>query len=117
MCVWIALTNIHFIDESMAVHFYIIYPIHIVGIQPSPYIVYKFFDFSDHDTTILPNSNDPQFNDHKTFPVPMTADLDKYLKTYVSVSVLFMCTPYDKSVVLSGSCDFLCCFDVCAFFL
>ena len=52
-----------------------------LGMQPSPFAVYKFFDFNDHDTTIVPGSNQPQFNDHKTFPVPMTHDLDKYLKT------------------------------------
>ncbi|XP_061077870.1 protein fantom [Conger conger] len=48
--------------------------------QPSPYVVYKLFDFPDHDTSILPNSNSPQFDDHVAFPVPMTADLDRYLK-------------------------------------
>ncbi len=50
------------------------------GVQPSPYCVYKFFDFGDHDTAIVESSNNPEFNDHKTFHVPMTADLDKYLK-------------------------------------
>ena len=53
------------------------------GMQPSPYVVYKFFDFDDHDTTIIPSSFDPQFNDHKTYPVPVTVDLDKYLKSKV----------------------------------
>ncbi|XP_038609636.1 protein fantom [Tachyglossus aculeatus] len=50
-------------------------------LQPSPYVVYKFFDFADHDTSIIPNSNDPRFDDHMCFPVPMTTDLDKYLKS------------------------------------
>eukprot|EP00062_Callorhinchus_milii_P005354 gi/632944717/ref/XP_007887656.1/ PREDICTED: protein fantom isoform X7 [Callorhinchus milii] len=49
--------------------------------QPSPYVVYKFFDFADHDTSIIPNTNEPQFDDHFSFPVPMNADLDKYLKS------------------------------------
>nr|XP_014344602.1 PREDICTED: protein fantom isoform X2 [Latimeria chalumnae] len=49
--------------------------------QPSPYVVYKFFDFADHDTPNIPSSNDPQFDDHMTFPVPMNADLDQYLKS------------------------------------
>ncbi|KAJ8407857.1 hypothetical protein AAFF_G00269010 [Aldrovandia affinis] len=48
--------------------------------QPSPYVVYKLFDFPDHDTCILHSSNDPQFDDHMAFPVPMNADLDRYLK-------------------------------------
>ncbi|XP_015277767.1 PREDICTED: protein fantom [Gekko japonicus] len=50
-------------------------------LQPSPYIVYKFFDFADHDTAIIPSSNHPQFADHACFPVPMNADLDRYLKS------------------------------------
>ncbi|XP_043844407.1 protein fantom isoform X4 [Dromiciops gliroides] len=49
--------------------------------QPNPYVVYKFFDFADHDTAIIPNSNDPQFDDHMCFPVPMNMDLDRYLKS------------------------------------
>ena len=55
-----------------------------LGIQPSPYVVYKFFDYADHVTTTIPGSNDPQFNDHQIYNVPMAADLDKYLKTQVS---------------------------------
>lgn len=50
-------------------------------LQPHPYVVYKFFDFADHDTAIIPNSNDPQFDDHMCFPVPMNMDLDQYLKS------------------------------------
>ncbi|KAL8194973.1 UNVERIFIED_CONTAM: hypothetical protein K2H54_042371 [Gekko kuhli] len=50
-------------------------------LQPSPYAVYKFFDFADHDTAIIPSSNHPQFADHACFPVPMNADLDRYLKS------------------------------------
>ena len=53
------------------------------GIQPSPYVVYRFFDFADHDTDIVPNSNTPEFNDAKTFPVPMTTELDTYLRAAV----------------------------------
>lgn len=49
--------------------------------QPSPYAVYKFFDFSDHDTAIIPNSNNPQFEDHMRFHVPMNSELDRYLKS------------------------------------
>ncbi|XP_007945283.1 protein fantom [Orycteropus afer afer] len=50
-------------------------------LQPHPYVVYKFFDFADHDTAIIPSSNDPQFGDHMCFPVPMNMDLDRYLKS------------------------------------
>ncbi|CAK6436591.1 unnamed protein product [Pipistrellus nathusii] len=50
-------------------------------LQPHPYVVYKFFDFADHDTAIIPSSNDPQFDDHMCFPVPMNVDLDRYLKS------------------------------------
>uniref|UniRef100_A0ACB8E9Q4 Uncharacterized protein n=1 Tax=Sphaerodactylus townsendi TaxID=933632 RepID=A0ACB8E9Q4_9SAUR len=50
-------------------------------LQPNPYVVYKFFDFADHDTAIIPSSNHPQFADHVCFPVPMNADLDRYLKS------------------------------------
>ena len=53
-------------------------------VQPSPYCVYQFFDYNDHDTVIIHSSNNPEFNDHKTYPVPMTADLDNYLKTMVN---------------------------------
>lgn len=50
-------------------------------VQPSPYIVYRFYDFADHDTDIIPNSNQPQWNDRKTCPVPMTEELDTFLRS------------------------------------
>lgn len=50
-------------------------------VQPSPYVVYRFYDFADHDTDIIPNSNNPQWNDRKTCPVPMTEELDTYLRS------------------------------------
>ncbi|NXJ62846.1 FTM protein, partial [Rostratula benghalensis] len=50
-------------------------------LQPNPYVVYKFFDFADHDTAIIPNSNNPQIDDHMCFQVPMNMDLDQYLKS------------------------------------
>ncbi|XP_066569510.1 protein fantom [Amia ocellicauda] len=52
-------------------------------VQPSPYVMYKFFDFADHDTAIVPSSNDPHYDNHMSFPVPMNADLDRYLKSEV----------------------------------
>ncbi|XP_055674481.1 protein fantom isoform X1 [Falco peregrinus] len=50
-------------------------------LQPSPYVIYKFFDFADHDTPIIPSKNNPQIDDHMCFKVPMNADLDRYLKS------------------------------------
>ncbi|XP_048828398.1 protein fantom isoform X2 [Brienomyrus brachyistius] len=49
--------------------------------QPSPYVVYKLFDFPDHDTRILPASSHPQFDDCMVFPLPMDGGLDRYLRT------------------------------------
>ena len=45
--------------------------------------MYRFFDFADHDTDIVQNSNTPEFNDAKTFPVPMTTELDTFLRAAV----------------------------------
>ncbi|XP_076328483.1 protein fantom-like isoform X3 [Tachypleus tridentatus] len=50
-------------------------------IQPSAYCVYKFYDLPDQDTLIIPYSNSPLFNDHKTFPLHMDRELDTYLRT------------------------------------
>ena len=52
--------------------------------QPSSYAVYRFFDFADHDTEIISHSSSPEFNDIQVFPVPMSEELDSYLKTSVS---------------------------------
>ncbi|KAI4872166.1 hypothetical protein NFI96_031001 [Prochilodus magdalenae] len=49
--------------------------------HPSPYVIYKLYDFPDHDTPIIASTNDPQFEDHMTFPIMMNADLDVYLRT------------------------------------
>ncbi|KAM3920015.1 protein fantom [Leptodactylus fuscus] len=57
--------------------------------QPSTYVAYAFFHFSDHYTPIIPSSNNPQFEDRKCFPVPMTADLDRYLKSDSLVLYVF----------------------------
>jgi protein fantom len=48
--------------------------------QPSPYCIYKFYDFKDHDTEIIASSNYPEFNDHQAYAVPMDIDIDSYLK-------------------------------------
>uniref|UniRef100_A0A8C5NZK1 X-linked retinitis pigmentosa GTPase regulator-interacting protein 1 n=1 Tax=Jaculus jaculus TaxID=51337 RepID=A0A8C5NZK1_JACJA len=50
------------------------------GLQPSPYAMYHFFTFSDHDTAIIPASNNPYFRDQARFPVLVTSDLDQYLR-------------------------------------
>uniref|UniRef100_A0A673W8G0 RPGRIP1 like n=1 Tax=Salmo trutta TaxID=8032 RepID=A0A673W8G0_SALTR len=47
---------------------------------PSPYVVYQFFDFPDHDTCIVGDCSEPQFEDNMSFPVAMEAELDSYLK-------------------------------------
>ncbi|XP_035115953.2 X-linked retinitis pigmentosa GTPase regulator-interacting protein 1 isoform X4 [Callithrix jacchus] len=51
-----------------------------LGTQPSPYAVYRFFTFSDHDTAIIPASNNPYFRDQAQFPVLVTSELDQYLR-------------------------------------
>uniref|UniRef100_A0A8D0W2D9 X-linked retinitis pigmentosa GTPase regulator-interacting protein 1 n=1 Tax=Sus scrofa TaxID=9823 RepID=A0A8D0W2D9_PIG len=51
-----------------------------LGAQPSPYAMYRFFTFSDHDTAIIPASNNPYFRDQARFPVLVTSDLDQYLR-------------------------------------
>ncbi|XP_015449878.1 X-linked retinitis pigmentosa GTPase regulator-interacting protein 1 [Pteropus alecto] len=52
----------------------------LLGTQPSPYAMYRFFTFSDHDTAIVPASNNPYFRDQARFPVLVTSDLDQYLR-------------------------------------
>ena len=59
-----------------------------VGVQPNPYVVYRFFDFNDHDTTIVTSSNSPEFNDANTYAVVMNAELDHYLKSEVSLDII-----------------------------
>ncbi|XP_053901189.1 X-linked retinitis pigmentosa GTPase regulator-interacting protein 1 [Malaclemys terrapin pileata] len=48
--------------------------------QPSPYAMYRFFTFPDHDTPIIPSSNNPHFGDLRTFPMRSTAELNRYLR-------------------------------------
>ncbi|KAK6317932.1 hypothetical protein J4Q44_G00112230 [Coregonus suidteri] len=50
------------------------------GNPPNPYVVYQFYDFPDHDTCIVADCSEPQFEDHMSFPVAMEAELDSYLK-------------------------------------
>ncbi|XP_043351414.1 X-linked retinitis pigmentosa GTPase regulator-interacting protein 1 [Dermochelys coriacea] len=53
---------------------------HWLSTQPSPYAMYRFFTFPDHDTPIIPSSNNPHFGDLRTFPMRPTAELDRYLR-------------------------------------
>jgi hypothetical protein len=48
--------------------------------QPDLYCIYKFYDFTDHDTITIPSSNNPNFDDRAQYPIQMDADLDRYLK-------------------------------------
>ncbi|XP_068116606.1 protein fantom isoform X2 [Hyperolius riggenbachi] len=52
-----------------------------VNNQPSPYVAYSFFHFPDQYTSSVTSSNNPQFEDHKCFPLSMNADLDRFLKS------------------------------------
>ena len=53
-----------------------------VDVQPSPYFVYKLFDQPDHDSNIVVASNEPQFNDHRTYSLPGGSDLERYLRSH-----------------------------------
>uniref|UniRef100_A0A671MUM1 C2 domain-containing protein n=1 Tax=Sinocyclocheilus anshuiensis TaxID=1608454 RepID=A0A671MUM1_9TELE len=57
--------------------------------QPSPYIIYKLYDFPDHDTPIISSTNEPQFEDHMVFPVAMNSDLDVLLRSEALVFYVF----------------------------
>ncbi|XP_066483313.1 X-linked retinitis pigmentosa GTPase regulator-interacting protein 1 isoform X1 [Tiliqua scincoides] len=52
---------------------------HWLGAQPSPYAIYQFFTFPDHDTIIIPSSNNPHFGDLRSFAVRVTPELHHYL--------------------------------------
>ena len=49
--------------------------------QPSPYVVYRFFDSSDYPTAVVHDSCDPNFNDLHSFSVLTDVVLDRYLKS------------------------------------
>ncbi|XP_049929961.1 protein fantom [Epinephelus moara] len=57
--------------------------------QPSPYVVYKFFDFPDYPTTTVHDCCDPVLNDLKSYCVSMDTDLDQYLKSEVLLFYVF----------------------------
>ena len=70
--------------------------------QPSPYVVYKFYTFGDHDTSIIPNSNNPQFNDVKVYPISVDKDLHSYLSGSMFRIYVFNDSDLDY---LMGFCD------------
>ncbi|KFP06636.1 Protein fantom [Calypte anna] len=73
-------------------------------LQPNPYVVYKFFDFEDHDTPIIPSSSNPQINDHMCYQVSMNADLDRYLKSESLTFYVFDDDNVEKiSILFSGT--------------
>ncbi|XP_054632622.1 protein fantom isoform X2 [Dunckerocampus dactyliophorus] len=49
--------------------------------QPSPYVVYKFFHFPDYPTSTMHDCCDPHFSDIKSYSVLMDACLDQYLRS------------------------------------
>uniref|UniRef100_A0A3B4XMA1 RPGRIP1 like n=1 Tax=Seriola lalandi dorsalis TaxID=1841481 RepID=A0A3B4XMA1_SERLL len=51
--------------------------------RPSPYVVYKFFDFSDSPSATVPDNCDPHFDDLRSFSVLMDGGLDRYLRSEV----------------------------------
>uniref|UniRef100_A0A8C1JBR4 RPGRIP1 like n=1 Tax=Cyprinus carpio TaxID=7962 RepID=A0A8C1JBR4_CYPCA len=57
--------------------------------QPSPYIIYKLYNFPDHDTPIISSTNEPQFEDHMVFPVAMNSDFDALLRSEALVFYVF----------------------------
>eukprot|EP00116_Pleurobrachia_bachei_P002961 sb/3463223/ len=57
--------------------------------QPSPYLVYKFFNFEDRATGTVESSNSPQFNDSYTYPLTTDHALHRYLSQAVCQVHLF----------------------------
>uniref|UniRef100_A0A1A7WCW3 RPGRIP1-like n=1 Tax=Iconisemion striatum TaxID=60296 RepID=A0A1A7WCW3_9TELE len=49
--------------------------------KPSPYVVYKFFNFPDYPTATVHDSFNPEFNAFQSFFILMDWDLDQYLKS------------------------------------
>ncbi|XP_053119630.1 X-linked retinitis pigmentosa GTPase regulator-interacting protein 1 [Hemicordylus capensis] len=50
-----------------------------LGSQPSPYAMYQFFTFPDHDTFIIPSSSNPHYGDLQKFVLRITPELHHYL--------------------------------------
>ncbi|XP_068579629.1 protein fantom isoform X2 [Cebidichthys violaceus] len=56
---------------------------------PSPYVVYKFYDFPDYPTATVHDRCDPDLGDLKSYPVHMDQDLDQYLRSEDLVLYVF----------------------------
>ncbi|XP_062502017.1 protein fantom-like isoform X2 [Corticium candelabrum] len=70
---------------------------------PSAYAVYKFFDFADHDTAIVQQSDSPEFNDSHLYPVLMNSELDEYLRSQALVVYVFDDADNEQSAYLGSA--------------
>ena len=74
-------------------------PSHHVAYSPSPYVMYKFYSFPDHDTEIVPHSPCPAFNNIKHFPLSMDRHLDSYLRTEVRGKLQLASSSWNKRLL------------------
>ncbi|KAK9516073.1 hypothetical protein VZT92_024034 [Zoarces viviparus] len=56
---------------------------------PSPYVVYKFYDFPEYPTATVHERCDPDLGDLKSYPVHVDQDLDRYLRSEDLVLYVF----------------------------
>ncbi|KAM8891429.1 protein fantom isoform 2-T3 [Spinachia spinachia] len=56
---------------------------------PSPFVVYKFYDFGDHPTATAFHCASPQLQDLGSYPVAMDAELDRYLRSEALLLYVF----------------------------
>ena len=70
----------------------------ILGQPPSAYVMYKFYEYPDHDTPISQPTTSPDFDNIQHYEVIMGSSLHSYLKEDVCVS---MCLCGYVSVCLS----------------
>lgn len=56
---------------------------------PSPFVVYKFYDFGDHPTATAFRCASPELQDLRSYPVAMDAELDRYLKSEALLLYVF----------------------------
>lgn len=68
--------------------------------HPSPYVIYKLYDFPDHDTPIIPSTNEPQFEDHMTFLMTTNSELDAYLKAEALTLYVFDDLDFENQLYL-----------------
>jgi protein fantom len=70
---------------------------------PSPYAVYKFYDFADHDTDIVQHSGSPEFNDSHAYPILMNSEIDRYIKSQPLTVYLFDDDDNEQSAYLGSA--------------